>query len=528
VFQSCSEGAHIPADLPAGSDPLLAADRRYQIAAAEFYAKKFDDAQRDFQALGLPYLVARTLIRKATIGGDSSAMAAAEKELQAILKDPARKQWHDRTRGLLEFVHARLDPEARMVEVGEELVKPAPGAKFARNMTDFTALWDKLDHGPAERNELADWITAYQDEGDAKHAVDRWRTTRNAAWLVAALRRTSAKDAEAGELVAAARQLPPENPAYLTAAYLALNLQISGAPDDATREWLDRMLATKQSDDTHNGFQAQRLALARNWEEFLRYSPTKPVAVETDEVDESLNASQVAAGLQFDSGSAELLNRYMPLPRWVDASQNPLLPKNLQTQVAQAGWVRAVVVDQPEDARKLATRLGELRPELAQGLRAYLGETDPAAAKFAAVFLMLRYPGFDIRLRPGYPRDTKIDIIDDFRDNWWNRPPSADEKKPAPPPPFLSAEERAAGEKEAKDLATAAPVAPNYLSGLAIDWARKHPDDARVPEALHLAVRATRFGITDKETTTFSKAAFQLLHSRYPNSKWTGLTKYWY
>jgi hypothetical protein len=59
-------------------------------------------------------------------------------------------------------------------------------------------------------------------------------------------------------------------------------------------------------------------------------------------------------------------------------------------------------------------------------------------------------------------------------------------------------------------------------------WAQRTSDDPRVPEALHLAVRATRFGCTDADTGTFSKAAFDLLHQRYPKSSWAQKTKYWY
>ena len=50
----------------------------------------------------------------------------------------------------------------------------------------------------------------------------------------------------------------------------------------------------------------------------------------------------------------------------------------------------------------------------------------------------------------------------------------------------------------------------------------------RVPEALHLAVRATRYGCTDDETGQWSSKAFQLLRRRYPKSEWAAKTKYHY
>jgi hypothetical protein len=48
------------------------------------------------------------------------------------------------------------------------------------------------------------------------------------------------------------------------------------------------------------------------------------------------------------------------------------------------------------------------------------------------------------------------------------------------------------------------------------DWER--PNDPRVPEALHFAVRVTRCGCTDDETSQWSNKAFQLLHRRYAKS----------
>ncbi len=59
-------------------------------------------------------------------------------------------------------------------------------------------------------------------------------------------------------------------------------------------------------------------------------------------------------------------------------------------------------------------------------------------------------------------------------------------------------------------------------------WAKASPDDQRIPEALHYVVRATRYGCGDDKTSSYSKQAFQLLHSRYPKSEWTKRTPYFY
>ena len=137
-------------------------------------------------------------------------------------------------------------------------------------------------------------------------------------------------------------------------------------------------------------------------------------------------------------------------------------------------------------------------------------------------------------------RTSPLSEIDSYRDNWWCVEPPASrsgvtsegegeaESKPKPvvPPQFLKPSQSLA----AKQYATlqALGPAPNYFCRIAVEWAEKNPADRRAPEALHLAVKATRYGCTDKETGRWSKAAFDLLHQRYPNSAWAKETKYWF
>ena len=97
----------------------------------------------------------------------------------------------------------------------------------------------------------------------------------------------------------------------------------------------------------------------------------------------------------------------------------------------------------------------------------------------------------------------------------------------AAPLDFLDQEQQKTAEKEWQHLMNLG-AAPNYFARLVIDWVQKHQDDQRVPEALALAVRATRYGCTDEQSSGFSQQAFQLLHRHYPDSSWAKKTPYWY
>jgi hypothetical protein len=94
-------------------------------------------------------------------------------------------------------------------------------------------------------------------------------------------------------------------------------------------------------------------------------------------------------------------------------------------------------------------------------------------------------------------------------------------------PSFLTTAQRAGAEREYTTLASFG-AAPNYLCRQAIEWATKHPSDPRAPEALHLAVKTTRYGCTDKQTGRWSKAAHDFLHKNYPGNEWTKKTPYWF
>jgi hypothetical protein len=538
VFENCSAGPKIPTALT-GGDPLLAADRQYQIAAAEFYAAKFDDAQRDFEAVaansyspwrdGGHYLAARALIRDGTIHSKPGSLNAAESTLKAVIADPAQQKWHASARGLIDFIHATLEPRQAMAALGAQLVRQ--GGDMQKALTDYTRLYDRMEEQkgevPAAESELTDWIDTFQNR-TAVHALDRWRAGKSLPWLVAALSASDANDAAVPDLIAAARKVSPDAPAYVSATVYGIRLERQRGKVDEAREWADRALATKQLDSTVNLLRAERLAMARDWSEFLKFGPRKPVAMAFEEVgsDEPLddNPDLKNRTVALDDDFTGPMNASVPLELWDAAARGDALPRVFQAEIVQAGWVRAILLEDRPAARKLAERAGELNPAVAQAMRDYAAQTDPAAAQFTAVFWMLRIPGLGPYVRSGVGRTTKGNEIDSFRDNWWNNV----EPKTATAAGFLPESQRGAGQEQSAKLQKVAGNGVNYLCAAAIAWAKVHPQDPRVPEALHLAVRATRYGVTDQQSTRYSKEAFDILHKTYPNSQWTQQTKYWF
>lgn len=580
VFMNCSGGPVIPATLESG-DAGARADRMYQIAAAHFYAGQFETAEANFRQIAAdqaspwkeiaPYLVARTLIREATLGikgqgADKEKLLAAEKQLQTILNDAGQKQIHTVAGQLLAYVDTRLRPAERMRELAQSLTKKDSQATIGQDLSDYRLLYDQFDagqHGGLEAlpvsDDVTDWLRSFQthDPVAVDHALLKWRQMQALPWLVASISGVDGKHAAADELIAAAGKVPPESPAFATIEFHAIRLLIEAGRNDEARSRLDRALdaATPSPPSAINLFRAQQMKIARNWDELLKSAPRIPAGVnygvgETDMAGEIEGLPKQVRPQEpaFDADSVQILNGHTPLELLEDAARGDVLPKNLRAEVAMAAWVRAILVGDEGSAREIAPMLQRLTPELQQPLDAYLQAGDSGSRRFVAVWLMLKFPGMRPHVVPGFGRLTELGRLDHLGDNWWcagspepeklsfgsyghvlqlSEPLHALYSTGAPSVQFLSAAEKNKAREEWLELSKT-PAAPDYLAAQTVEWAHSHRDDPRVPQALHLAVEATRYGCGSGETGRHSEQAFQLLHRNYPDSEWARKTKYWY
>ncbi|HWN12065.1 MAG TPA: hypothetical protein VNO50_22740 [Pyrinomonadaceae bacterium] len=579
VFANCSEGQHIPLPLSADANELLRADRAYQIAAANFYAGNFDLAKTQFAAIALdakspwrvlgPYMVARTLIRKASLGPEETrkvALVEAEDNLSKILKKPELESNHAAARRLMNIVSLRLHPEERLHELGRLLAGNPGLANLKQDLWDYTVLLDQFvgddeAHHQQEAartinlqaDDLTDWITTIQSEKPEAldHAVQRWQAMSSGPWLVAALAKVKSTHGEAARLQAAAAQLPPTSPAFATASFHLMRLNIEAGRFAEARTYLDGLFRKNEgrlNRSTLNLLHHQRLMVSDSLEDFLTHAQRIPAGFSWDDGNREIPVDDDEFGegekpprdrKLFDSDAGSILNLRMPLALLSQIPNSTRLPENLRRDVTQAVWLRAILLDNPKTATSLTPTLKTLVPAMTPVLNEYLSARGPAAKKFAGVYAWLKYPGLEPFVDDGVGRGMSLGEQDSYRDNWWcgaaflDRNSSAVETAGAKSdldshlPPFLTPAQLAVAQKEYAELA-AMGASPNYLSRQVIEWATKNPTDPRVPEALHLAVKTSRYGCADKETGGWSKAAHDLLHRRYPNNEWTKKTPYWF
>ncbi len=572
VFGNCHEGNRIP-EATADQDQLIRDDRAYQIAAANFYGTNFDQAKEQFDAIAkdknspyrivAPYLAARAMLRKGSFAEKEedgrSALADAEKRLNAIVKDSSLQLSHHAATRLLNLTRVRLHPEEKLHELAHEIVKKDASGDFKQAVWDYTVLMDKyLDVEDEEAkkkqvpaslssDDLTDWIMTVEKDADnsAAHGFDRWEKTKSTTWFVAALITASGKQAKLDELLKAAAAVPPSSPAFPTVVFHHARLLMEANRSTEAQVLLDNALASDRSEmnaSAINSLLSMRMLLADNLSQFLTSAQRIPAAfsensdgreMPTDEKD----AEEIAKGSKyfFDLDAANIFNKAMPVAIMKDAALSKLLAPNLRRDVAQAAFLRAALLDDRASAMAAAPVLQELYPQVKEFVTAYERAATPDARRFAAAFLALKNPGLRPFVSTGVGRTTAVDDVDSYRDNYWcTEPPPpigepySEEQKPKPivAPDFLKSSQ-AVAEKQFAAI-QALDTAPNFLCRTAIDWANKNPADPRAPEALHLAVRSTRYGCTNEETGKWSKAAFDLLHRKYPNTVWAKNTKYWF
>jgi hypothetical protein len=581
VFGNCAGAQTIPAPASSQSPAILRADRVYQVAAAHFYAGNFATAEQMFRDIAndssspwrqiAPYLAARALLRQGSLVPrydevDKATLSQAEQQLNTILRDSTLQAIHPAARRLLAVVRFRLQPAQRLHELAQSLLTPNIGQTLKQDLWDYTMLLgratderDGAEASTTRRDEMTDWILTFQDTkpGALEYALGKWTATSAQPWLLASLTKVSTGHPKVPELLAAAEQVPQGAPAFTSVTFHRLRLLANLGKQDEARQHLDGLLAQDAPmfpPSARNLLLALRMKLARNLDEFLMYAPRVPVAITYNidgrELPEDLATNERLQLIArdrplFDGDSARILNQRLPLGILRELVHRSILPTHLRRELAMAALVRSLLLGEEATTRDLVAVVKTLVPELGPSLDEYRATVKKEARAFTGLFMILRFPGVKPYVQENVGRLTPLDQIDNYHDNWWcavdaAAPGTSREADRLPTPlemlyrtgqdpalEFLSAGQATAAQQELQRLAALGP-APNYLSQQVTAWGRKNASDPRVPEALHLAVKSTRFGCTDADTGKYSKAAYDLLHQRYPKSPWAQKTKYWY
>lgn len=530
VFSNCGEGENIPAPADASLPAIIKADRAYQIAAANFYAMRYDDAHGQFLKIASdvqsPWrqtarvVAARALLRKSTLTAEESdgeypyeeeTMRQAEAELRAILADASMKPVHEAARQLLAFAVFRLNPQQRLDETAKILAGSDLSADSVRTaLADYTLL---LDRDLKTAGDLTDWIRTFQS-GPLTHALEQWRATKKPHWLVAAMAHATPK--EANELREASAKIGPDSAAYPTIVFHRARLSMGDV-----RAELDRALAL--DDDrlgagSRNLLLAQRRATARSVAEFIRDAQLIPIGLAAEQTVDTYDQPVIP------EDAAALMTHSMPLRMLAEAATMKDPPAKFRNPILVAAWTRAILLDREDVASQLFPTVLALRPGIDPRFTVWKNASGDER-RFAAADLVVHYGG----LTPNVPAfggriayDNDIESVNHNGGNWWcTRVP----EERANVPPFLAAATDVAEEQLAL---TEESTATTWMLRTFIERASTHPKDPRVPEALALAIQGTRWTCGDSETDKLAERAFGVLHKKYATTQWAKDTPYWY
>ena len=577
VFAACSDNVDLP-PLDGSSPDWLKADHAYQEAALALYRRDFAKAMALFDAIAAdasspwrsmaPYLAARAAVDAALPSSDPAMFAEARKRL--ILLAPAGVFGHADLGPLAGALDFRDRADARRRELSQELAGPTLPQTVAADFKDSR----RLGQSPAGEPAYLDWIAVFgrapekpeaewfdhytadqvwpTDADALSHARARWSETQDPAWLIAAMAWTSPGPG-AADLIAAARAVAPDHPAFLTALYHRVRLE-PGADPAAVRRELDAVLArTELSLTTRNLFIAERALAAADVADLGRLAQRESPCATVDDDDKGCLAStfglegpptsQLRPDIRFGDEAVAIIDR-LPLAARVQLGDDMTLPAPLRLDIGLTNYARAALIQDMPTANHVVVALRPLLPQMEAEWKAFLGAKPGEDKRFAAWFILAKIPGASVDLGDGYTRPQGT--VAEFDGHWHDWLYATAGAHPVQPPaiendivcfgmcgpgafPFrlpafavsaavVTASER--GRFLPADTKTAGSVWEDVLS-----YAKAHPNDPRSPEALYWLVRISRFGTGHNRS---SYRAWVLLHDRYRSSAWAKQSKYFY
>ena len=580
VFGHCFENNNAIPAAPAPNMPaVFRADRAYQIAAAHFYSGNYDTAAGEFRRISLDknsqwrllssYLVARALDHN----GDKFH---AEEQLKQILANPSLASIHTLAASLLRQVRKEEDPAKELNEVAWALMQRHNTFSLREDLWEFRELMnyflndDPWDMTPAEereaqraqlprQTELVDWIVTFQgqDKAALDHAIGQWRASHQLIWLVAAMSHVPASHPNARELIEASLEVPQDSPGYVTLAFHRNRLRIEGGDASGAREELSRLLDSSKDAmgiSSQNLFRSLEMRVAPDLVGFLKFAQRTPVMVTSQ-----INVSEDPMMWTFpeislekshwDRDSIKVLNERTPLALWRQAVLDGGVPDHLRQELTLTAFARAVLLNDAKTISQLAPAVQTVLPIARSDMDRLLAEDTAEGRHFQGVAFILKYSEIRPYLSSGVNWSTpSTATMNSYDRSWWcgfegqkeldwdtknqfidavGRTHRSDAETAARQTSFLSVSDVAAGREEVMRMAELG-TAPNYFAKEVLAWVGSHPNDDRLPEALHYVVLAARYGCVDARSGALAKTAFQVLHSRYGKSIWAKRTPYWF
>ncbi len=548
VFSNCGGApGRTPLPLSPNAPESARRDRAWQIAAAHFYAARFEDAERAFRAIAADtaspwsqlarYLVVRTITRAAQRGRetpDVAELGRALREAEALLADPSATVVREMTARYRAWLRAQHDPAGRGHELGVALA--SADEHFAEDVRDYDRVLDATSPDPFARqpndaDRLTAWIgvlegrRASADSTPRSVAIENYRRSGANVWLVAALIAPGdPRDESLTPILTAARAVPREDPAYASARYHRLRLL--SARGAAVYDEAVSLAATLTDDDgatARNLVRELAAGSAPDVERFVSVAHGAPAGWDDSEgfITAPDPRDAMATADDLSPLGAAVITSQVPLSVLLRAARVTPMPAAIHDRLVSAVMLRATLLD--DDLTRMAAKaqLSSVSETMRRALRP-LAEAETRDARRLELARILVHGSASID-----PGTAMGDAALDANVRWVYRCEAA-----APTTSFarfLTPPQRAAHTRERQRMSAlggdAAWVA-NELARLAPLSLR----DPEMPALLASAVRGTRNNGCPPAAAIHaaSRAAFTALHRYFPRSAEARDTRYWY
>ncbi len=473
----------IPSVLPKSAAPALQDARNYQIASANFYLKKFEQATSMFQALAdkpstffqkiASYMVLRSKANQILIGNGTGDAQAVSVELQKAADNATKASDREDILDLLRPISYLSLSASEVVKMLATTINDGTSKRFGRDVGDFTFILDgnpplsglNVQGSPDEfkgdkssdtgrsniaaAHDMADFVCNMQkstndiwldsneskekakkdDLNAAKHAREMWSKTKSLVWLVAALSGLGLRLQDDKQLYEAANTISEGAPAYLTCKfYVVDSLLYSGKRAEARKILLPILAATNLPPTTRNLFSMQMAASSESLPEYLKYSVLN--------APEILGSSSALVSTKFqkreatnvyqtdtpalDSDMAADMSRNAPFSTWMQFAQSQSIPAGFKPVIVRTAWTRAQLLQKSNEASKLEPVLAATNPSLAAAVTKIKNAPAGPARQFAVACLILRNYGMSPYLRGGIERHGEpLGEFDYYNNNFW-------------------------------------------------------------------------------------------------------------
>lgn len=538
VFTNCGPTpGRSPLLLPDTSPVEQRRDRAYQVAAAHFYAGRYDDAERAFTAIAADaaspwspvarYLVLRAITRSAQRGRptpDPARLARAADRARDLLADPNAAVVHDMTRRYAGWIDTLRDPNARARALGAELDRPGAGARLVEGLHDYVQVYA---HGadPGDGDPMTAWIASR--DPDHPTATSRARALaffgrgREPRWTIAVLQSPGpAGDPRLDPALEAAGSVGRDDRAFATARYERLRLLVERGR--RVHGEVVRTAAQLTDDDgptARNLFRELALRSATSVDELAPFVFGRPAGW-TSESALVTPADAAHRAEDFSPLGSSVLSLRVPVGVLLRVAAHPAIPAELRARLVSVVLHRAAMLGDESvflGAAALVPRL----PEAARRPLLALAQAPAGDTRRLALLRSLVEGGGAVLVGT-----TMVDPRDESGDLWSQRCTRTPEATPAW---FLSTAEQAAFRREqARWLALG-----DLTTWSAAEAARLAPrvtDAPGMAALLASSVRATHANGCPPAAPIHaaSRAAFTTLHRLYPRSPEARATRYWY